>query len=634
MNIKCNEILAQDLDPEQLNAVEAPIGNTCTFAIAGAGKTRVLTYRVANLIDNGYPENSMMLLTFTNKASAEMITRIKKILNKDRLNLLAGTFHNVACRFLRRYANEIGYSKSFSILNPYSQYVLMNNCRNSYIEIYGEDDDEFPSKAILVDIYSGAINHELSFSEYIKKYYPYYEIGDKHYTDGILLIFEDYVKRKQDENLMDFDDLLLNFLDILNIDKIKEEINKYFKYIFVDEYQDINWIQYEILEKLNSENAMFVIGDKAQCIYQFRGSRDEYIDLFEATHDNVQKYKLTYNYRSTPEILLLAEKTINNNELTEPVVLNTKNEPFSSPLLLGTHDEESECKKLALVIKNNYMDCLSDVAILVRKGAQIGIIEKALKEENISCNLVGAKSFYDNDYVKNLIALVQLRTNYANEDAFIRAVKLFPGVGTTYAETVFKELKKNNFNFDALFNKFNYKVDNALSTISNIINVNIQTVSQLLQYICDNFYKHYMEIKYENFEEKYDDIQYLIDSTNAMTNVDAFLDVLTLDKVNDRKNDKQNSVTVITMHKAKGLEWDNVFLPFLDKGEFPRCRDKDYMNNEKNVQNERNLFYVAITRAKKQLIMSYSMTYSNKDTEKSPFLREFDDDDYAETYLD
>lgn len=638
MNLKCNATLAKDLDPEQLKAVEAPIKNVCVFAVAGSGKTRVLTYRVANMIDNGIPEKEMMLLTFTEKASSEMTGRIKNLLHTQSLNLLSGTFHSVASKFLRKYSHEIGRTPGFTILGQSGQYSLMESFIDEYVEnghIPENLRDEFPSKSVLINIYSGAINHNMTFKEYIQEYYPYFLVGEKlNFVDIIYEIFEDYNIYKQQENTIDFDDILLFFLDILSNDKIKKEINNHFKYIFVDEYQDINWMQFEILEKLNTANTMFVIGDKAQCIYQFRGSKDEYIDLFESTHNDVSKYKLTYNYRSTPEILLLAEQSINRNDMLEGITLNTKNEPFSSPLIIYTDDEHEETRKIAKIIKDNYADCLTEVAILVRKGNQIALIEEALREENVPYNIVGAKSFYDNDYVKNLLAIVQLRVNRADEASFIKTIRLFPGIGQKYAKDVFSMYKLSGYNYNSVIGKFTTKVDRAIKFMKNVCEGDYKTVSDLIAYICNDFYENFMRGKYTDFEDKFDDIKYLMNSTRTVTNVSAFIDDITLDKVTDRRNKNQNYVTVITMHKAKGLEWDNVFLPFVDKGEFPRCREKDYLNNAKHVQNERNLFYVAITRAKKQIIISYSLKYDNRETGKSPFLEEFEEDCYVEQYLE
>lgn len=628
MQTTCKPELAKDLDKEQLAAVEAPLTNTCVFAIAGSGKTRVLTYRVANLIDNNIPENEMMLLTFTNKAAGEMLKRIKDILGKQKLNLLSGTFHSVACKFLRKYASIVDYDNNFTILDPNSQRKLMEKCRDTYIANYQSDNDEFPSKNILVDIYSGAINHQLSFNDYIKKYYQYYK-GEK--VDGIILIFEDYVDEKIQDNLMDFDDLLLNFLDILQDKQTRKQITNHYKYIFVDEYQDINWMQYEILELLNQEQCIFVIGDPCQCIYQFRGSDEKYIKIFQETHKNVNNYNLTYNYRSTPEILQLAQDTINCNVLPYTVTLNTKNEEFSYPYIFGTNDDVEEISKLSELILNNYMDNLNDVAILVRRGTQINKVQQILETYGISCNLMGGKSLYENYYIQNLITLLQFQINYKNKIVFLNTARIFGGIGDVLANQMYSACESCDFNFDKI-PEINAKTRYSLDIMKKIINYEQEDISDLILYICDIYYKSYVYNKYDNPDDKYEDVEFLIRITRGSKNLENFLDAITLDKVSQQNN--SNSVTITTMHKSKGLEWDVVFLPFVDKGEYPRCKDKDYTENADHVQNERNLFYVAITRAKKQLFISYSLNYEDKPCGPSPFLEELDQEGYDSDFYD
>lgn len=626
-NIIANEIIRKELDDQQIKAVEAPLCNACVFAIAGSGKTRVLTYRVANLIDNNIPESEMMLLTFTNKAADEMTDRIKKILNKNKLNLTSGTFHSVASSFLREYSKEIGYPKNFKIITPGTQRMLIESCRNEYLEKYmnGFNNSEFPSKAVIADIYSGAINHNKTFREYIQEFYSYY---GNDTPDGIILILKDYVQRKEEEHLMDFDDLLLNFMDLLKIESVRNKINKKFKYIFVDEYQDINWMQYEILESLNKNNTMFVIGDSKQCIYQFRGSRSEYIDIFKNTHENVKSYSLTYNYRSSPEILKLAEDTIQNNDYQNRVSIETKNESTRLPFIFGCNDETKESDKIANFIKTENLK-YSDTAILVRRGTQIAIIEQSLKKAGIPYNLIGSVSMFESEHIQDIIAFLQLIDDKTNEAAFLRVSRLFSGIGPVTADEMYKTCKKNKFDYNISSLVLKGKAKYALDIMNRIISFSYKDISHMIQYIINTFYGQYIEFKYPDYEERKEDIIYLMLQAKEYENVNNFLDdVIISKKEESRKNKNTSCVTVITMHKAKGLEWDNVFIPFVDKGEYPRCKDKEFLQNSENVKNERNLFYVAITRAKKILYVSYSLFYTDKPAGPSPFLEELDEDNY------
>ena len=629
-SIPCSKILADDLDKEQLRAVCAPLSNTCVFAIAGAGKTRVLTYRVANLIDNGIKENNMLLLTFTNKAADEMVSRIKKLLNKNKLSLTAGTFHSVASLFLRKYAKELGYKKSFDILDAKAQKSLIKNCREQYVRNYKVNDTEFPSHNVLSEIYSGAINHNLTFVEFMKKYYPYI----KGVTiDAILLIFQDYIDRKELTHCMDFDDLLLNFLDLLNNNKIRKEINEHFKYIFVDEYQDINWIQYEILELLNKNNdCLFVIGDSNQCIYQFRGSNDKYIDLFEKTHENVFRYHLNCNYRSTPEILQLAEDSINNNTVLYDVSLETINKAGTKPFVFGTQEKDDQIRLIAKDILECHTEHLEDVAILVRKGAEIEMIKEILAEEGVSSKIKGGSSLLQTKHFNDIYNILAFLENPANEVAFKHTFTLF-NVYKNNIDKVYDYLKTIKFDLS----KYNFslapQVTAVMSLLISLYNAPYKNVSEKISQISDMFYKKYIHTKYTDANSVEEDIDYLFRSSLRFKEISQFIDFYVLERYKEKENDFDNSITIITMHKAKGLEWDYVYIPNLNRSEFPRSKERDVDDNTEQVQNERKLFYVAITRAKKELVLSYSMeSEDGKEIGPSVFLEELDPESFNHNF--
>ncbi len=618
----CKPNLEKDLDPEQLKAVNAPLTNTCVFAVAGSGKTRVLTYRVANLIDNGIPEENMILLTFTNKAANEMVDRIKKLLNKTKLKLTAGTFHSIASMFLRKYAEKIGYSKNFNILDDKAQKRLIKACRDEYVKNYKVKDTEFPSFSVLTEIYSGSINHNISFVEYLKMYYPYFRGVT---IDGILLIFEDYVARKNETNCMDFDDLLLNFYDLLQEKDIRAEINDYFKYIFVDEYQDINWIQYEILELLNANDNMFVIGDSNQCIYQFRGSNDKYIDLFEKTHENVNRFHLTYNYRSSPEILKLAQCSIDNNNLKYPTLLNTKNESGEKPFVFGTELKEDQLKLMAEDIIQNHRDELSEVAILVRKGAEVEKIKETLTAEGLPVRIKGGNSLLKTKHFNDIYNILAFFTNPANEVACKHTLSLF-GIYNNKIQEIYENLRVNKFNLNSFSLKLSPSISATIELIKDIYNQPYSNVSDKIEQIRTSFYERYAQLNYTNMDKVDEDLDELVLTSKRFKNLSQFIDFYVLERVKEKEIIKKDSVTIITMHKAKGLEWKYVYIPNLNKTEFPRSREADINDNTDQVQNERKLFYVAVTRAKNELVLSYSMEEDKRKLGPSVFLEELDPD--------
>ena len=239
---------------------------------------------------------------------------------------------------------------------------------------------------------------------------------------------------------------------------------------------------------------------------------------------------------------------------------------------------------------------------------------------------------YENHYIQNLITLLQLKISYKNKLNFIASAKIFAGIGDQLAQEMYSLLSSNGFDFEKTIKQSNSKTKFTLDIIRKIVNYKEKDLSDLISYICDIYYKKYMYNKYDNALEKYEDIEYLIRITKGAVNLESFLDAITLDKVS--KNSSNNCLTVTTMHKSKGLEWDIVFLPFINKNEYPRCKEKDYVDNAIHVQNERNLFYVAITRAKKQLFLSYSLVYEDRNCGPSPFLEELDSEGYDSEFFE
>lgn len=628
-NVLCSSILKKDLDSEQLAAVEAPLTNTCVFAIAGSGKTRVLTYRVANLIDNGIDESSILLLTFTNKAADEMTERIKKLLNKSKLDLVSGTFHSVASMFVRKYADALDYSQNFDILDARAQKFLLKNCRDNYVKNFEVRDMDFPSHTVLADIYSGAINHNLTFVDYLAKFYPYI----KGVTiDGILLIFEDYVARKEETNCLDFDDLMLGFYDLLKIEKIKEEITNDLKYIFVDEYQDINWLQYEILEMLNVNESMFVIGDSNQCIYQFRGSNDKYIDMFESSHKDVNRYYLTYNYRSTPEILKFAECSINNNKLKTRVLLNTKNKSNKKPFILGATTKEEQIEAVVDHIISHHGKELRKVAVLVRKGTEIQGLREELRKRGLSFKIKGGNDLLSSRYFNDLYNILSLIENPANEVAFEYTMSLF-GVNSQTISKSYKYLKSIKYDMSKYQMTAGEEIKSIISMIVSFIETPYKNAAEKISDVYNVFYRRYVYANFVRAQEIDEEIQYLINTGYKFNTVSEFLDYYLLEKNKTESNNK-NSLNIITMHKAKGLEWDYVYIINLNKTEFPRSKEEDTYNNTEQVQNERKLFYVSITRAKKELMISYSMkNEQKKELGPSVFLEEMDPDCFDNDFV-
>lgn len=626
VTIPCNAKMRSELNDEQTAAVEAPLTNVCINAIAGSGKTRVLTYRVANLIDNGYAESEMILLTFTTKASQEMTARIKEILETDKLQLMSGTFHGVASQILRKYAKALGISETFSVLEGYRQRGLIDNCRKEMIKSYEGEESNFPSASLLVEIYSGAINHDIPFVEYIKNNYNWIT---ETQIDEIITLFRDYIDRKQEEGLLDFDDLLIKFYDLLHdYPDIREEITERFKYIFVDEYQDINQLQFDILKLLNKNNTLFAIGDTAQCIYQFRGSKDEYIEQFSEHYPEACIYNLSYNYRSDGAILKLAEAVINKNQYNRYIECNTVNDQGEKPSVFACKDGETEAETIAAqiieAVQSGYFQ-FSDIAIIVRKMSQATILHSVFNKYHIPYGSGGERNLYEERYMKGLLSLVGIVANPKDETNMQQALRLCPYITQEKAADIYSTFKKNNFDFEKTIFELTGDKQRAMEKIRDIYMFKAENVSRLIKYIMDTMYEKYLLRNTENAQDKISEIQSLINTTGSIANVSAFLDIISLSK-NSQLRDKGNHVSIMTIHKSKGLEWDMVIIPCLAKGEFPKCRPRDYTSNAKNVRDERNLLYVGITRARYSLIMTYAKTYGDKKAGPSYFIEEIKND--------
>lgn len=624
IKIKRKEYL-DNLDPQQKEAVESPISNTSVFAVAGSGKTRLLAYRVANMIDNGIDEESIILLTFTNSAAIEMTDRVQKLLGKNKLKVMTGTFHSVAARFVRRYAKKLKFNDKFSIIGFREQIEIMGSSRNQYMkETYSDNrNNKIPARHVLVEIYSRAIDHNINFYEYMSSTYPYFEL-DNSTKDDVIKIFEIYINQKRQYNLMDYADLLINFFDLLRMPSVRKEITDKYRHILVDEYQDINEWQFEILKGLNTNDSLFIIGDKSQCIYQFRGADDKYVDDFDKVFKDVNNMFLTYNYRSTPEILRIAESSINNNKNKFPIKLTTLQEESGLvPEVIGFSDEREEYKYIAkeimrLVAKEGYQ--YGDIAVLVKKKQDSVFIEGELSKMNIPYSSAGGVDFFSKRYIMDMLAFAQFIDNPSNETAFSRVLNLFDGVGNVNFKVIFNNAKSINFQLS----KFNFKLSSkpqaAMDLLLELYNKrSTEHISVIMQGFLDKFYLDYLVRRQMSSDEKIDDINFLIDVSKEYETAKEFLDSSSLKSYKRvPPTNKNNEVDVYTIHKAKGREWDCVIIPNINKGQFPHSL------HSKSIGDERKLFYVAMTRAKKSLKLLFSSNYMREETTSSKFIEELD----------
>ena len=615
--------LKELIDVEQQKAVSAPISDICVTAVAGSGKTRVLTCRTATLIYNGEMEDSIILVTFTNKAANEIIRRVGELLPSYQNELLYGTFHSICCHFLRKYCDKLGLKENFGIVSPQEQVALMQNFRNEHIHIYFNDDEsKLPSGAILSEIYSGAINKNITFNDYIRK--DYANKIPVESIENIIDFFESYEKYKEVNNKLDYDGMLLCFYDLLYYyPEIKEEINSQYKHILVDEYQDINWLQHDILKLLNANSSIFAIGDAAQCIYQFRGSEPKYITDFKNTYPNASLFTLSKNYRSCHSILKLAENSINHNEFN--IVINSVFKNNYLPEVYSLPTPEAEAEFIVSHILENYRDELNNVAILVRTSRQQKLIIDTFKAHNVNLHM-SKDDISEYKCIKRLIPLMIFCENTNDSLAFKDALLSFNGVGEKLATEAVMQYKTNGNNISKIKVK-QEALKNALARLSKLEGkVSKEGVesrlerrpASLISLIMETFLKSELSAK---------EIKVISALKHYIENYKSTIAVYDAIKKGDINIFAQNnSVSVLTMHSAKGLEWEYVYIPFITNNVFPKCPYWELDKNTDNIKSERNLFYVALTRAKERLFITYSTESANPKYHAGPslFIKELD----------
>jgi DNA helicase-2/ATP-dependent DNA helicase PcrA len=620
-----------ELNAPQREAVLHKDGPIIIIAGAGSGKTKVLTTRIAHLMGaHGVDAFNILALTFTNKAAKEMKERVEKVLgNSEARNLYIGTFHSVFARILRAEANKIGFPNNFTI---YDTDDAKSVIKTVLAEL--ELDPAYYKPNTVYNRISSAKNSLIGPAEYIND--PTIQQEDARSNRPMIgQIYAAYANRCFKNGAMDFDDLLFKMYILLK--NHPDALSKYqrkFKYIMVDEYQDTNTSQYEIMKLLGAmhEN-ICVVGDDAQSIYSFRGATIENILQFEKDYDDVKVVKLEQNYRSTKSILSVANEIIGNNKNQIPKKLWTDNTPGDKIKLVRTATDNEEGKYVADTIqeeklRNHYFN--KEFAILYRTNAQSRAYEESLRRMNITYRIYGGLSFYQRKEVKDFIAYLRLVVNPQDEEALKRIVN-YPtrGIGKTSMDRAVLSANENNITLWEVLTKassFGYKAG-TLEAINNFVLMIRMFQSELLKknaYDLAIIVGKSTGIVKELFNDKtteglarYENTQELLNSIKEFTetpmneedgevgdkSLGSYLQQITL--LTDTDNDKEDadSVKLMTIHAAKGLEFSCVFVGGLEETLFPNAMS---INTREELEEERRLFYVAITRAKKKLWLTYA----------------------------
>jgi DNA helicase-2/ATP-dependent DNA helicase PcrA len=610
------------LNEQQLAVVTCGTGPKIVIAGAGSGKTRTLTYRVAHLLEQGVAPAGILLVTFTNKAAREMLGRVEQLTSMSRHHLWGGTFHSVCARMLRRHAGLAGYTDSFSILDERDQRDLIKLCITD-LDVPVKQ-RRFPSAKVLAGIFSMQANTRQPLEDLLGNRY----IQFLEWLGTIEEIAGRYALRKQAANAMDYDDLLQRWLEVLKDNKqVRNRYREQFDHILVDEYQDTNIVQAEIVEVMaggdKSVNLM-VVGDDSQSIYAFRGANYDNILNFPKRNKTTEVFRLETNYRSTPQILHLTNASIEHNKKQHRKVLRAERANGILPALIPCSSSEQEAEFVAeriLQLRDEGV-ALSDIAVLYRAHSHRLSVETTLLRYDIPYEVRGGLRFFQQAHIKDLIAHLRLVENPRDEVAFRRVLLLQPGIGNVTANRIWNAIAAQASEGDALVSAFeNMDIAGLLPSKARSywpgfakmirdIHASQDEPETAISIVLDSGYTEYVLAKFDNSESRIEDLQQLAIFADQYDSLNRLLEELLLlgelygqeMSPDGRSNDDESPIVLSTIHQAKGLEWHSVFIICLLEGFFPSQRSLDEPGGE---EEERRIFYVATTRSRDELYLSY-----------------------------
>jgi DNA helicase-2/ATP-dependent DNA helicase PcrA len=649
---------ARELNAQQFAAVTALPGPSLVIAGAGSGKTRTLTYRVAYLLEQGIPPDRILLLTFTNKAAKEMMRRVTELLGQELTSIWGGTFHSIGNRILRQHANLLGYQRDFTIMDREDAKHLITTCvAESNIDVKAT---RFPKADVLGDIFSLALNMQKPVADILAEHYDYFSELAPQIAD----MEKRYAARKLATNAMDFDDLLVLWLKLLQEHaEVREHYQRRFQFVMVDEYQDTNRLQSELIDLLAARNQnVMVVGDDAQSIYAWRGANFQNILKFSERYPGAKIYKIETNYRSTPEILEVANAAITANIHQFAKQLTPARKPGTKPALVTCEDAGQQAAFVAqrvLELREEGGD-LNKMAVLYRSHFHALELQLELTRRNIPFSITSGIRFFEQAHVKDVTAYLKLVTNPKDELAFKRLVQLLPGIGGKGADKIWKgyvagssevrspksEIRNTDTgnvqptaNIQRLTEgQSTSNVESQKSTVEHPIATALQAcavpkktavawaqftatvaqmeakdvrgnASKMIRLAVEAGYEEHLKENYPNYQSRLEDLEQLAVFARQFETIEDFLTQLALLTNVEAEDDQaanrdEEQLKLSTIHQAKGLEFDVVFVIMLCDGMFPSARSLESAEGE---EEERRLMYVAITRARNELYLSYPL---------------------------
>jgi DNA helicase II / ATP-dependent DNA helicase PcrA len=608
----------KELNKEQQKVVYEGDGPCLVLSGPGSGKTRTLVYRTAYLLQNGVPPSRILLLTFTKKAAREMLSRIQSLFPFAEKEMEGGTFHHVGNIILKKYAEKLGYQKNFVILDEDDAKTVIKSI------LIEKQKLELPKASVIQKIISLSKNSKISIEKIIENYFPYFS---EDIVSEIEEVDKTYQTRKKKHNLMDFDDLLLNWAKLLSIKEVGEEIANNFLYVMVDEYQDTNTIQDEIIKKISKKHKnILVVGDDAQSIYSFRAANIENIISFKEKYPQAKIFKLEANYRSVPEILDVANKVIENNEKKLDKKLYSTKEKGRNPVIVPLSNPIEQARYITNYLKNERD--LSKTAVLFRAHFHSVELEMELVKNKIPYILRGGVRFFEQFHVKDVVAFLRIYINYFDETSWKRILLRQEGIGEINSKRVIKRIFEKESINELLLNKedilssfSSLKVKEGIEKIFELLEKgNSVNASEKINLFLKNFYNHYLDFSFDNAKERKGDLKRIVEISYKYEDLDEMISDFSLSEDFQKEEKSKNAVVLSTIHQAKGLEWETVFVISLREGGFPHSKSLE----ENMIEEERRLFYVAITRCKENLFLTYPL-YDFRDKEvsiPSRFLKE------------
>jgi DNA helicase-2/ATP-dependent DNA helicase PcrA len=638
---------AAELNPEQLAAVTCEKGPSLIIAGAGSGKTRTLTYRVAWLLQQGVLPQSILLLTFTNKAAREMLERVERLLPGVGEGVWGGTFHSLGNRLLRRHAEEAGYRPGFTILDREDQEDLIEAVVAR--EGLRGSDKNFPKASVLADLFSLAVNTCQPIEKVIQTKYRYFYrlLPDLEKLAGL------YLGRKRETNSLDFDDLLAQPLALLrNNNALREKYQRQFQHVLVDEYQDTNLLQAHLVDILaGGSKSLTVVGDDAQSIYSWRGADCANILDFPKHHPGTQIFKIETNYRSVPEVLALANAAIAGN--TRQFAKNlraVRTGGISRPVRVNLPTNNQQASFVAQRVLELVEEGigLEEMAVLYRAHFHSMELQLELTKRGIPFTLTSGLRFFEQAHIKDVAACMRFVVNPRDEISFKRCVRLFPGIGGQSAERLWQKtapLLTDPIDFSRL-----HSIDKVPGKAANSWKQWVHTLEEcapggiplepaaMLPCILEAYYLDYLINRYPNADARREDLETLSGYARGFTSTEEFLAQLALLNAvdtsgtdglrNQSESDSSSKLTLSSIHQAKGLEWRVVFLIWLADGMFPTQRS---VENDDALEEERRLFYVGVTRCEDDLYLTWpevrlNASYGDAFQRPSRFLQELPKD--------